>query len=114
MENEATLESMLNDELIERLDTLSAYSKPDDGQVDEIVKLYKLKHDEAQIRLEEERCKNAAKDRWFNAILTTAEIVVSVTFCAVFMKKGFEFEENGSFTSTTFRNLWSKWCRPKN
>lgn len=49
-----------------------------------------------------------SKDRIFRAGIAAAEIVLPLIFYAVWMRKGFKFEETGTFTSTTFRGLFGK------
>lgn len=69
-------------------------------------------------KLDEDR-KSADKERKFNLIGTIAkgalEGLVAITTLIVYdkwMKDGFEFEKEGTYTSTTFRNFFSK-VRPK-
>lgn len=40
--------------------------------------------------------------------LEAAGIVLPLIFYAYWMKKGFEFEKDGTFTSTTFRGLFNR------
>jgi hypothetical protein len=47
-------------------------------------------------------------DRIIKILIDGATIIVPVIFYNVWMKKGFEFEETGTFTSNTFKNLISK------
>lgn len=69
-------------------------------------------------KLDDDR-KSADKERKFNLIGTIAkgalEGLVAITTLIVYdkwMKDGFEFEKEGTYTSTTFRNFFSK-VRPK-
>lgn len=48
------------------------------------------------------------KDRIIRYVISGAEIVIPLIFYGIWMGKGFKFEESGSYTSTTFRNLFSK------
>lgn len=48
------------------------------------------------------------KDRYFRVGIGVAEILLPLLFYAVWMRKGFKFEETGTFTSTTFRGLFNK------
>lgn len=47
-------------------------------------------------------------DRWIKAGCEVAKVVVPIMFYSSWMKKGFEFEETGTFTSNTFRNLFGR------
>lgn len=47
-------------------------------------------------------------DRLVKVLIDGAAIIVPIIFYNVWMKKGFEFEETGTFTSNTFKNLISK------
>lgn len=48
------------------------------------------------------------KDRYFKLGIGVAEIVLPLLFYATWMKKGFKFEETGTYTSTTFRGLFNR------
>lgn len=48
------------------------------------------------------------KDRYFRVGIAVAELVLPLIFYAFWMKKGFNFEETGTYTSTTFRGLFSR------
>jgi hypothetical protein len=80
--------------------------------VNNIEKLYKIMIDED--RLESEKAikiaqtKNENRNRYIQFGLEAAGIVLPLAFYASWMSKGFKFEETGSFTSTTFRGLFSR------
>lgn len=48
------------------------------------------------------------KDRYFKLGMGVAEIVLPLIFYATWMKRGFKFEETGTYTSTTFRGLFNR------
>lgn len=48
------------------------------------------------------------KDRYFRLGIAAAEIILPLVFYAAWMKRGFKFEENGTYTSTTFRGLFNR------
>ncbi len=50
----------------------------------------------------------AKKDRYFKLGIGVAELLIPLGFYAAWMRKGFKFEETGSFTSQTFRGLWNR------
>lgn len=48
------------------------------------------------------------KERYFKLGIETASIVIPMMFYAAWMKRGFKFEETGTYTSTTFRGLFNR------
>jgi hypothetical protein len=58
-------------------------------------------------RLKKKQMSDQGKDRYINLGLEAASIIVPVVFYAVWMKRGFKFEETGTYTSTTFKGLFS-------
>lgn len=53
----------------------------------------------------EKEAKERKFDRWLHFGLDTAGIVVPLIFYGVWMNRGLKFEKDGTFTSTTFKNL---------
>lgn len=91
--------------------------------VETLVKLYKLKLEEDRLvmeRLEKDadrendrnfkkaQMAEAVKDRWFRLGTAGAELLLPLIFYGIWMALGFEFERDGTFTSQTFRNLFSR------
>lgn len=48
------------------------------------------------------------KDRYFKLGIATAELLIPLMFYGIWMRKGFKFEETGTYTSTTFRGLFNR------
>lgn len=48
------------------------------------------------------------KDRYFKLGIEVAGIILPLMFYASWMKRGFKFEETGTYTSTTFRGLFNR------
>ena len=110
----------------EKLSSLAPGSNEHSKAVDSLTELYKLnieetekerafmeKCDQEAIRSQEMKLKNdqldeQKKDRYFRVGLEVAGIVLPLIFYGAWMKKGFKFEETGTFTSTTFRGLFNK------
>ena len=44
-------------------------------------------------------------DRYVRIGIAAAELMIPIMFYNIWMRKGFKFEETGSFTSTTFKGL---------
>ena len=78
------------------------------------------KHEESELakqkREEEVRVKELSEERIHRYVrygIDVAGIVLPLMFYATWMKKGFKFEETGTYTSTTFRGLFNRF-RPTN
>lgn len=104
---------------ISNLSLMESGSEEKSRAVDDLSKLYKLKIEETKSEREfEKACQEAQlsvekmsdddKDRYIRLGLEAASIVLPLIFYGVWMKRGFEFEKEGTFTSTTFRGLFSK------
>lgn len=67
---------------------------------------------DADRTLEEELQKRQAKDlmidRCVRVGVAMGELVLPLVFYGIWMNRGFKFEESGSFTSTTFKNLLNR------
>lgn len=118
--------NLLEEEIITEIKALSSIqsgSKEKSEAIDDLVQLYKLRIEET--KLEDERgfkseqsiCEKKLKaaqfreqvlDRYYKTAIEAAGIVLPLIFYAVWMRKGFKFEEDGTFTSTTFRGLFSR------
>lgn len=48
------------------------------------------------------------KDRYFRLGIAAAELLIPLMFYSIWMRKGFKFEETGTYTSTTFRGLFNR------
>lgn len=98
--------------LIGALSTLNPGEEGYQETMDSLETLYKLRIEdysaEESHRNEKAQILEQKKDRYFRLGLGVAELVLPLVFYSVWMRKGFKFEENGTFTSTTFRNLFSR------
>lgn len=104
---------------IEDLTNLQLGSDEYDKAVKNLATLHELKMDEikitndSKIREREMTLKSLEsnerlKDRYIRLGVDVAGIVLPLVFYASWMRKGFKFEETGTFTSTTFRGLFQK------
>ena len=123
MEN---IKELLNEEIcnqINKLPNMTLGSEEHSVAVKSITELYQLRIDEikaendrinsanlqaADEQLKKDQLSEQIKDRYFKLGMGVAELVLPLAFYAAWMKKGFKFEENGTFTSTTFRGLFGK------
>ena len=79
---------------------------------DDALKEQQLK-DENSVRerdelIRKEQFAEQVKDRYIRLGIAAAEIILPLIFYSKWMKKGFKFEETGTFTSTTFRSLFNR------
>lgn len=108
MDENKELKELIEDELISDLKCLGQLSPSDERYtmaVDNIAKLYSMIPQDDKI--EKDR-KDQKIDRMVKYGLETANIILPLIFYGLWMKRGLKFEENGTFTSTTFRGLFQK------
>lgn len=121
-ENRSLLEEEIRTE-IKRLAALESGSQEHTTAVDSLTKLYKLKLEEDKNAVEHmEKIENresdkdykyaqmdeAVKDRYIRIGIAAAELIIPMVFYGIWMRRGFEFEKDGTFTSQTFRGLFSR------
>lgn len=120
------IRNLLEDEIkreIVGLSDLPLGSKEKSAAVDDVVKLYRttIEEDKNKTDSNERRCEREneerikwsqfseeAKSRRFRLCFDAASLIAPLIFYAHWMRKGFEFEKNGAFTSTTFRSLFNR------
>lgn len=126
------IKELLEDEIkseITNLSLMESGSTEHTAAVENLSKLYKLKIEEAknereftesaktreiETQLKREQMSEQVKDRYIKLCMDVAGLVLPLMFYASWMKKGFKFEESGTFTSTTFRGLFSRFRPSKN
>lgn len=120
------IKEMLGEEIkagLSDLSSLETGSKEKSEAIDDLVKLYKLKIEESKAemdylkeidehkrsdRAKREQLSEQVKDRYFKLGIAAAELVLPLMFYAAWMKRGFQFEKDGTYTSTTFRGLFNR------
>ncbi len=123
---EEEIKSLLEEEIdaqIRDLSSLQPGSKEKSTAIEDLAKLYKLKIEETKakweinekyddrdsdVQLKKDQLAEQVRDRYFRLGVEAAGIVLPLIFYAVWMKRGFKFEENGTYTSTTFRGLFNR------
>ncbi|WP_289307821.1 hypothetical protein [uncultured Phocaeicola sp.] len=125
------IKNLLDEEIKSQINTISGMDVDDENYskaVDSLVKLHKLRIEETKSitdsenlaykrETDEETCKlneeirqeqlsEQKKDRYIRIGLDVAGLLVPIMFYSAWMRKGFKFEETGTFTSTTFRGLF--------
>jgi len=125
MKNDEIME-LLGEEIkseINRLSSLESGSEEHSTAVKSLAELYKLRIEEVknakEVELKEQQIDDDAeirgsqlveetKNRYLRFGLDVAGLILPLLFYGSWMKKGFRFEETGTFTSATFRNLFSR------
>lgn len=116
------IQKLLDEEIVQRLKGLNGLesgSKEIGAAIEDVEHLFKMRVEERKLNNElesnarEERDKlveNAAraKDRYIRLGLDVAGLILPLAFYGIWMAKGLKFEETGTFTSTTFRNLFNR------
>lgn len=110
-------------EEIQNLSTLEPGSKEKSTAIEDLAKLYRLRIEELknegdlsekyysreyEEQLKKDQLSEQVKDRYFRLGVEAAGIVLPMIFYAVWMRRGFRFEETGTYTSTTFRGLFNR------
>lgn len=129
MGNEKEIRDLLEEEIkseFEKLKTLTPGSKEHSEAVDGVVKLYKLNLEETEnnrafnlkcdettnaeidLALRKEQAHDDRLNRYLRVGVEAAGVVLPLIFYGIWMKRGFKFEETGTFTSQTFKGLISK------
>lgn len=105
------IKKMLDEEIrfeIDNLGDIDIGSEKQTVAVDNLAKLYKLRIDENRnLSDADEKQKQLKEDARIQRIrlgIEIASIIVSVAFSSHWMRKGYEFETNQTYTSTTFRD----------
>lgn len=120
------LDEEIRSELLQLAD-LNPGSKEKTAAVEDVTKLYRLKLEETKNemefgekyerrRMENEQCdlealarekqmKEQVKERYIRVGIAAAELVLPLVFYAAWIRMGLKFEEDGTFTSTTFKGL---------
>ena len=108
---------------IRNLSTLDAGSKEKSIAIEDLAKLYRLRIEETRnewdfnekyesrdsdMQFKKNQLEEQVKDRYFRLGVEVASIILPLIFYGIWMRKGFKFEETGTFTSTTFRGLFNR------
>lgn len=108
---------------IKNLTSIETGSPEFTAAIENLTKLYKLKIEEDKNSMEQKekeqlrksdkefkaaQLKESVMDRYFRLGMAGAELILPLIFYGIWMRRGFRFEETGSFTSSTFRGLFSR------
>lgn len=128
--SEPNIKDLLNEEIateIQNLSELKAGSDEKSSAIDDLAKLYKLRIEENKSEwdadekydrrvmegkantkddeLKQRQLEEQVKERYFRVGVAAAELMVPLIFYGIWMRKGFKFEETGTYTSKTFTGL---------
>ena len=97
---------------IQNLATMEAGSEEKTATIDGLTKLYKLRIEETknekELKAQEAERDILKKDKIVGRVLEGVGIGLPLVFSWIWMKKGFKFETEGTYTSQTFRTLWNR------
>lgn len=117
------IRNLLDEEIkaqIKGLSSLKSGSAEKSKATEDLAELYRLRVEETKSErssgeeimrrkndeeLRRDQLAEQVKDRYFKLGIATAELVLPLIFYATWMRKGFEFEKEGAYTSVTFRGL---------
>lgn len=109
------IKEMLSEEIKKQIEDLSELDPGNEEKskaIDNVVKLYKLTLEKEKASCDSENERNQLneqkRDRYVKIGIAAAEIILPLIFYGAWIGKGLRFEKDGSFTSTTFKNLISK------
>ncbi len=127
---ETNINELLDEEIVTEIQNLSEMEDGTDEKsqaIDNLTKLHKLRIEEIKCRLDAEEKNNRRimeqeeinnddkikleqineqiKDRYFRLGISVGELLIPLIFYGIWMKKGFKFEETGTYTSKTFTGL---------
>lgn len=129
MDNEKEIRDLLEEEIrseFGKLSTLNLGSKEHSEAIDSVVKLYKLNIEETEnerefmrkcdestnasieLGLKETQARDDRLNRYLRVGVEAAGVVLPLVFYGIWMRRGFKFEETGTFTSQTFKGLINK------
>lgn len=108
---------------IQKLSSLESGSKEKSTAIEDLATLYRLRIEETKNELDfdekydarasdqqlkKDQLDEQVRDRYFRLGVEAASILLPMIFYAVWMRRGFRFEETGTYTSTTFRGLFNR------
>ena len=95
-------------EELKNLSCLPSGSEEKTRAIESLVKLYKLRIEETKNEYDARDFKEKLKEEYFKLGVEAASIILPLIFYATWLRRGFKFEETGTFTSSTFRGLLNR------
>ncbi len=106
-ESKKRLDEEISKEL-ENLKTLEPGTEEHSAAVESLSTLYKLKIEEDKAKQDADNKNKMSGLDIVRVVIDAGGIIVPAVIYSVWMKRGFEFEKEGTYTSTTFRGLFNK------
>lgn len=107
--------TLLEREIEDRIENLKSQvpGAPEDSEaVENLRKLHTMRIEEIKLEMEgKTKAKESKADRiyqWAKLGVDVAGIGLPLIFYGIWMDRGFKFEKDGTFTSTTFRGLFNR------
>ena len=92
-----------------RIEEIKAETEAEEKRERRVMDSEQRKADRTQEgELQKRQARDQMVDRCVRAGVAVGELVLPLVFYGIWMNKGFKFEETGSFTSTTFKNLLNR------
>lgn len=109
IEGLAKLYKLIIEETKIELDSIDKYeSRNSDEQLKREQLSEQIKARDIEEKIKREQLNEQVKDRYFKLAVDAGICIGTLIFYSSWMKKGFKFEETGTYTSTTFRGLFGR------
>ena len=105
--NETVVDEIIDD-LLDELNTTDPTTEEYKKVSEQLTVLSKVRNEQKKLKLEMDEAKREDLMRKVRLGIDCASLVLPLMFYGVWMKRGFEFEKEGTFTSTTFRGLFNR------
>ena len=106
----AEIKKLLDDAIKTEINNLNSASDKDEKSevIKNLAALHKLRIEEEDATLKAFQLDENTLDRYVKIGIAAAELVLPLMFYGVWMRRGLRFEETGTFTSQTFKNLFNR------
>lgn len=107
----AEIKKLLDDAIETEINNLNSASDKDEKSevIKNLAALHKLRIEEIKTETEKAfQLDENTLDRYAKIGIAAAELVLPLMFYGVWMNRGLRFEETGTFTSQTFKNLFNR------
>ncbi len=106
--NNETIVDETIDDLLDELSTTDPSTDEYKKVAEQLTVLCKVQNEKQKLQLELNETKQKDLMNKVRLGIDAAGLVLPLIFYGLWMKRGFEFEKEGTFTSTTFRGLFNR------
>lgn len=106
--NNETIVDETIDDLLDELSTTDPSTDEYKKVAEQLTVLCKVQNEKQRLQLELDETKQKDLMNKVRLGIDAAGLVLPLIFYGLWMKRGFEFEKEGTFTSTTFRGLFNR------